>query len=339
MSILLLNEQGATPSTPASGKLKLYAKADGRLYGLDDTGAEFSLSLSLPIGIANGGTGQTSQTNAYDALSPNTTKGDLTVHNGTDNVRRAVGSNGQVLTADSAEATGVKWATPGAGTTFDPTTSLVIYDDFASGTADVDEIGNYCWRNTGAGTGNSFDRFSGVSGHPGIVRLIAGTVATGRQAIHLGDAGTHFMVLGGGAIVCEAVVRLTGVLTGIVSAQVGLGDNFTAVTDHTNGVYFEVTTTDTNWQLVSRSGGVSTRRDTGIAYASATWFRLRFTVNAAAASIQASINGTDAGAAITTNIPAAAISPFAKTVGIAAGSSTPWDIDYYYLTQTFTTAR
>jgi len=62
--------------------------------------------------IANGGTGQTSQTAAFDALAPTTTKGDLIVSNGTDNVRLAVGAtNGHVLTVDSSEATGVKWAT------------------------------------------------------------------------------------------------------------------------------------------------------------------------------------------------------------------------------------
>ncbi len=45
---------------------------------------------------------------------PTTTKGDLVVHNGTTNVRLPVGSNTQVLTADSAQSTGVKWAASGA---------------------------------------------------------------------------------------------------------------------------------------------------------------------------------------------------------------------------------
>jgi hypothetical protein len=66
--------------------------------------------------IANGGTGQTSKTAAFDALAPTTTKGDLIVHNGTDNIRVAVGgTNGHVLTVDSAEASGVKWAASGGG--------------------------------------------------------------------------------------------------------------------------------------------------------------------------------------------------------------------------------
>lgn len=67
------------------------------------------------VAIANGGTGQTTAVAAFDALSPTTTKGDLIVSNGTDNVRLAVGANTQVLTADSTTATGVKWAAASGG--------------------------------------------------------------------------------------------------------------------------------------------------------------------------------------------------------------------------------
>lgn len=118
------------------------------------------------VPIADGGTGQSTATAAFNALSPLTTQGDVLYHNGTNVVRLgagtsghflktlgaganpewaaapggggpvvatdpifdakgdlavgtgadtaarlAVGSNGQVLTADSAEATGVKWVT------------------------------------------------------------------------------------------------------------------------------------------------------------------------------------------------------------------------------------
>ena len=54
----------------------------------------------------------TERATAFDLLAPTTTKGDTMVHNGTDNVRLAVGTNSQVLTADSAQASGIKWATP-----------------------------------------------------------------------------------------------------------------------------------------------------------------------------------------------------------------------------------
>lgn len=49
------------------------------------------------------------------AVSPLTTKGDVWGYSTTD-ARVPVGANGQVLTADSAQALSVKWQTPGAGT-------------------------------------------------------------------------------------------------------------------------------------------------------------------------------------------------------------------------------
>lgn len=67
-------------------------------------------NLSGTLGIAKGGTGQASKTPAFDALAPATTKGDLIVYNGTDNIRVGVGANGTLAEADSAQTSGVKWA-------------------------------------------------------------------------------------------------------------------------------------------------------------------------------------------------------------------------------------
>lgn len=49
------------------------------------------------LAIVNGGTGQTTATNAFDALAPTTTNGDIIYHNGTDNVRLPIGISGQGL--------------------------------------------------------------------------------------------------------------------------------------------------------------------------------------------------------------------------------------------------
>jgi hypothetical protein len=80
------------------------------------------------VAIANGGTGQTTKTEAFDALSPTTTKGDIIVSNGTDNVRLGVGTNNQVLTADSTTATGLKWAAGGGSNI----TSLGLWENNAT---------------------------------------------------------------------------------------------------------------------------------------------------------------------------------------------------------------
>jgi len=81
---------------------------------------------ATPLVVGKGGTGQTTKTPAFDALAPGTTKGDVIVHDGSDHIRLAVGSNDQVLTADSAQGSGIKWAAAAAGgatTTF----SKMIY--------------------------------------------------------------------------------------------------------------------------------------------------------------------------------------------------------------------
>jgi len=46
---------------------------------------------------------------------PTTTKGDVIVHNGTTDVRLGVGTDAQILTADSTQASGVKWADAAGG--------------------------------------------------------------------------------------------------------------------------------------------------------------------------------------------------------------------------------
>lgn len=74
-------------------------------------------ALINQVPIANGGTGQSTANPAFNALSPLTTKGDIVGYS-TVNARVPVGSNGQVLTADSTQALGVKWAAASA-TVFD----------------------------------------------------------------------------------------------------------------------------------------------------------------------------------------------------------------------------
>lgn len=83
--------------TPTSGTL---TNCDGLPLSTGVTGA-------LPI--ANGGTGQTTATAAFDTLAPTTTKGDVIAHDGADNVRVAVGTDGYVLAADSTAVPGVAW--------------------------------------------------------------------------------------------------------------------------------------------------------------------------------------------------------------------------------------
>lgn len=102
---------------------------DARVPASNVTQHEASLTLSNQIGplsIAKGGTGQITQTAAFDALSPNTTKGDLIANNGTNDIRVPVGTDGFVLSADSGEASGIRWIAGGLTNPMDSPGDLIV---------------------------------------------------------------------------------------------------------------------------------------------------------------------------------------------------------------------
>lgn len=67
--------------------------------------------------IENGFLKSKNSTGNIIVYSPITTKGDLIVHNGSTNVRFPIGSDGDILTADSTTETGIKWAANEGGIT------------------------------------------------------------------------------------------------------------------------------------------------------------------------------------------------------------------------------
>lgn len=100
------NSTGNVADIAASGDGQvLLQRAGALLFAVLNIASEITGTLA----VGNGGTGQTTATAAFDALDPLTTKGDVIVHNGTNSIRVAVGSNGQLLVADSGTTPGVAW--------------------------------------------------------------------------------------------------------------------------------------------------------------------------------------------------------------------------------------
>ena len=100
-----------------------YADLAGSIptWNQNTTGTAAGLSATLAIG--SGGTGQTTASAAFNALSPITTTGDLILGNGTNSATRlAIGANGYLL---SSNGTTASWQPAPAGgvTTFDAGTT------------------------------------------------------------------------------------------------------------------------------------------------------------------------------------------------------------------------
>jgi hypothetical protein len=89
---------------------------------------------ALPI--LNGGTGQTTTSAAFNALSPITTTGDLIIGNGANSATRlAIGANNYVLTSNGTTAVWAVASGSGATISNDTTTATNVYPTFAAATS------------------------------------------------------------------------------------------------------------------------------------------------------------------------------------------------------------
>lgn len=107
-------ENGGSPSWQDVANSVEITSSEGD-FTIDPTGpqtGDVSIDVVLnTVPIDKGGTGQTDKTAAFDALSPLTTKGDIVVFDGTNNVRLPVGMDNQVLIASSSSVNGLEWVT------------------------------------------------------------------------------------------------------------------------------------------------------------------------------------------------------------------------------------
>lgn len=123
--------QNSTATFPTSGVVVTEAATE-TLTNKTINGSSNTLTvlagtqLSGQVPIANGGTGQATKAAGFDALSPLSTKGDVLSYS-TTNARLPVGSDGQVITADSTQTLGIKWATPGGSTSQDSQSDATNY--------------------------------------------------------------------------------------------------------------------------------------------------------------------------------------------------------------------
>jgi hypothetical protein len=147
---------------------------------------------------------------ACGSVSPLTTKGDLYGFSTVD-ARVPVGTNGQVLTADSTQALGLKWATP--------TTGTVTSVDFSVPAASLFSVSG----NPITSSGTIALATSGTSG--GIPYFSSATQMNSSAAL-----AANQIVLGGGAGTAPATLGSLGTTTTVLHGNAGGAPSYAAVT-------------------------------------------------------------------------------------------------------------
>lgn len=249
------------------------------------TGLPLSTGVTGTLAITNGGTGQTSASAAFNALSPITTTGDLIIGNGTNSATRlAIGANGYVLTSDGTTAT---WQASTGGVTsfsagstgFTPSTATSGAVTL-SGTLNVANGGTGVTTSTGTGSvvlSNSPTLVTPALGTPSSATLTNATglpISTGVSglgtgvatalAVAVGSAGS--VLLNGGALGTPSSGTLTNAtglplstgVTGTLAIANG-GTNGTATptagaVPYGTGTAYAFTAAGTSGQVLTSNG-------------------------------------------------------------------------------------
>ena len=217
------------------------------------TGLPLSTGVTGTLPILNGGTGQTTASNAFNALSPITTAGDLILGTGVNTAGRlGIGANGYVLTSNGTTAS---WAAVTSGVTSFSAGSTGFTPSTAT-TGAVTLAGTLATTNGGTGL-TSFTTNGAV-------------YATSTSAL---TTGTLPVASGG-----TGAITLTGVLYGngssaftvATGSQIATAIGSTAVTNATNASNIAITTgsATTNYLafVTATTGNLPQLTNTGLTY-------------------------------------------------------------------------
>ena len=183
---------GGALGTPSSGTLT------------NATGLPLTTGVTGTLPIANGGTGQTSASAAFNALSPITTTGDLIIGGGTNSsIRLPIGANGYILSSNGATAswtpapatgvTSIDFGTTGLTPNTATTGAVTV-----AGTLVVGNGGTGVTTLTGLAYGNGTSAFTAATGSQ-VVSVIGSTAVTNATnaanvALSAGSGATNYLV-------------------------------------------------------------------------------------------------------------------------------------------------
>jgi len=216
VSSITFGTTGLTPSTATTG----------------------AVTVAGTLSITNGGTGQTTASSAFNALSPITTTGDLIIGNGTNSsTRLGIGTNGYVLTSNGTTATwsassgGVTSFT--AGTTGLTPSSATTGAITLSGTLVVGNGGTGVATLTGLAYGNGTSAFTSATGAQ-VVSVIGSTAVTNATnstnstnatnlALTSGSGATNYITFASSATGNQAINTSTGLTFNATNSTITSG--------------------------------------------------------------------------------------------------------------------
>ena len=266
----------------------------------------------------DGSNGATGPTGATGATGPTGATG-------------ATGPTGPTGPTGATGPTGPTGATGATGAT-GPTAFLVTQcawrDDFEYVFGSVPVTINTTVGNLATGEGSwgmqaltaagSYTFVTGVSGHPGIIRLTTATTNGASVRVFKGNALTSLWVLGSDVLQVEAVVRVNAATQN--RFYFGLSDNVGA---GTNQIFFAHEAA--NLQAVSQTAGGTEQTDLGVAIGTG-WRRLTIR-QPTVGTLEFYLDGVLV-ATHTTRVPTAAMQFFFALDTTAGSSAKTADIDY-----------
>lgn len=245
----------------------------------------------------------------------------------------------RLLVEDSTAAGVKKWVqVANLPSTVGPDLADLISDHFMPNNLDLDEMGKYGWRQNKNGTQADI-LFVGIPGHPGVVRLEAGTASTGRSAIFLGQTTIKGFRIGGtNQIEFEAVIRMEGSVAAadLEYIQLGVGDDDWVNPGLLNDAVIVRGVGGGTFQVMASTGGSATVVNGTTTIVIGTWYRVGFIVTnpGGSPSVQLYVNGIAEGSPLTTNIPTTVdLLPGVKIDSNGGGVSPAIEIDRYCLRQ------
>jgi hypothetical protein len=214
------------------------------------------------------------------------------------------------------------------------------YDDFE---ADV-LASDLNWSNSVTGTAAAATVVSTNvdTNHFGVRQLSTGTTLSGRVGLYTSIGSRQ---IGGSQFFTEALIRFPtlSTITERYSFRFGIGNFWnTSTLTPVNGIYFEYDdAVSLNWRSVNHNGALLTAQTSTVAVLAGAWIRLGLLyVDAPTAQSSFFINGVQAGAAITTNLPNATALGFGfrilKSIGTTARTAL---LDYFLQRTRLTVAR